>query len=103
MPPLFMWRHLNDSSEVADRKTLLQILVYPNMLDGLAGMYNQGLLDRKIIRSHVESEAKNFWTAASWWLDEVRSEPESNIYRDIEVMLMDLAKRKRPSWYHNKQ
>lgn len=95
-----VWNHLSTSPDVDDRKTLLQILVYPNMLEGLAGMYNHGLLDRRIIKTHVESEARDFWEAAGWWLDLIRSEPESNTFRDIEVMMDDLAKRKRPPWYH---
>jgi len=94
------WRRLVESPNVEDRERLLRILVYPNMLEGLAGMYNHGLLDRAIIKTHVESEARDFWQAAGWWLDEVRSEPESNTFRDIEVMMEDLAKRKRPAWYH---
>lgn len=94
------WKHLVESPTVDDRETLLRILVYPNMLEGLAGMYNHGLLDRAIIKTHVESEARDFWEAAGWWLDEMRSEPESNTFRDIEVMMEDLAKRRRPGWYH---
>ena len=95
-----MWRYLSQSPHTDDRKMLLQILVYPNMLEGLAGMYNHGLLDRAIIKTHVESEARDFWEAAGWWLDKMRSEPESNTFRDIEVMMEDLAKRERPTWYH---
>ena len=94
------WQQLCSSPSVRDRETILRIVAYPNMLEGLAGMYNDGLLDRRIVKTHVESEAKNFCDVAGWWLKELRPDPQSNTFRDIEVMLGDLAERKRPKWHH---
>jgi hypothetical protein len=93
-----VWEHLSGSSSVDDRRTVLQILAYPNMLEGLAGMYNHGLLDRRIVKVEVESEAKSFWERAKWWRDELK-EGDGNTFRDLEVMIEDLAKRKRPRPY----
>lgn len=94
------WQHLRDSSSVEDRKTVLQILAFPNMLEGLAGMYNHGLLDYGIVKTRIEAEANNFWDRAKWWIDELRLQYEDNkIFRDMEVMISDLATRERPSPY----
>lgn len=95
-----MWRELQESSALEDRKLLLQIVAYPNMLEGLAGMYNHGLLDRRIVKTHVESEAQDFYEVARWWLDELKPEPTSNTFIDLETMISDLAKRHRPRWHH---
>jgi hypothetical protein len=95
-----MWQQLCLSPSLKDRETVLRIVAYPNMLEDLAGMYNDGLLDRRIVKTHVESEAKNFCEVAGWWLKELKSDPRSNTFRDIEVMLEDLAERKRPKWHH---
>ena len=94
-----MWRELRESSDLRDRQTVLEIVAYPNMLEGLAAMYNSGLLDRRIVKTHVESEAKDFCEVAEWWLEELRPDPHDNTFRDLEVMISDLAKRKRPRWY----
>lgn len=106
------WQQLSGSSAVEDRKTVLQILAFPNMLEALAGMYNQKLLDRGIVKTHVESQATAFWSRADWWIKELRpkadlnanTEVETNkadpkadkIYRDLEKMIKSLAERKRP-------
>lgn len=56
-----LWTELSESASVDDRKTVMQILAYPNMLEGLAGMYNHGLLDPRIVKVEVGSEAESFW------------------------------------------
>ena len=97
-----LWGRLLEMGEVSDFEKVLQIVAYPNMLEGLAGMYNHGLLDRSIVKVQVETEAQGFWEAASeWWFDEVRSQPNDNTYRDLEVMIRDLATRKRPEWHRH--
>jgi hypothetical protein len=106
------WHELSRSLASEDRKTILQIVAFPNMLEALAGMYNQRLLNRGIVKTHVEGQAIAFWSRAGWWIDELRLRvdpdpsvgPESNkldvktdkIYTDLEKMLKSLAKRKRP-------
>lgn len=97
---LLMWRRLLKSADVQDRQMLLQLVAYPNMLERLAGMYNNNLLDRRIIKTHVETEARSFCTVAAWWLSEIKPDPSDNTYVDLQVMLKDLAKRKRPRWHH---
>jgi hypothetical protein len=96
-----MWRHLTSSRDHADTAMVFRVLVYPNMLEGLAAMYNHGLLDKSIVKVSVEAEAQDFWEDASWWIAELRPNPQTNnSFRDLEVMLTDLAKQKPPSWYH---
>jgi hypothetical protein len=93
-----MWEHLSESSSLDDRKTKLQILAYPNRLEGIAAMYNGGLLEPKIVKTQVEAEAQNFWDVAEWWLTEVRA-ADNKTFKEIEVMLERLAKQKRPKPY----
>ena len=63
-----MWRYLTESSDPSDRERLLSVLVTSNMLEGLAGMYNRGLLDRGIVKTALESEARDLWESFSKWL-----------------------------------
>jgi hypothetical protein len=94
-----LWRSLNSSSALADREKLLKILAYPNLLEDLASLYNEGLLDRGMVKAQVEVDAQSFWHAARWWVDQLREENDANTFRDIEVMIHDLADRKLPAWY----
>jgi hypothetical protein len=93
------WRALMASSSLKDRWTVFQLLAYPNTLEGLASMYNGGLLDRAIVKTQVEVDAKSFWNKAEWWVYQLRSEMGKGTFRDIEVMIEDLAKQKAPEWY----
>jgi hypothetical protein len=90
-----MWEHLYGSSDLDDRRTVVQIMAFPNMLEEVAGMYNDGLLDQKIVKTAVEAEADNFWGRASWWLALIRS-PENNVFDDLKLMIEKLDKVKRP-------
>jgi hypothetical protein len=45
------WQQISESSTTKDRETVLRMLAFPNMLEALAGMYNQGLLDRAIVKT----------------------------------------------------
>jgi hypothetical protein len=95
-----LWRHLGRSSSLEDRRKLLEILAYPNLLEGLASMYNEGLLDRGMVKAQVEVDAQSFLRAGRWWIDQVREDGgDPNTFRDIEAMIQDLAKRKLPKWY----
>jgi hypothetical protein len=94
------WKHLSESSALKDRRTVLQIAAYPNMLEGLAGMYNRGLLDERIVKTRVEIEARNFWEQASWWIDAIQSpEGGKKIFDEIEAMLKHLRTVEHPSPY----
>jgi hypothetical protein len=90
-----VWKHLSKSSSVDDRRRVLQILAYPNMLEGFAGVYNRRLLDRGIVEVGVEKEAEFFLEQAASWLAELRSQ-DSSVFRDIEMMAEKLAKPRRP-------
>jgi hypothetical protein len=90
-----MWEHLKRSSALEDRRTVVQIMAFPNMLEGLAGMFNDGLLDTMIVKTAVEAEADNFWARASWWLEEIRS-PNSNVFDDLKLMIEKLDEVERP-------
>jgi hypothetical protein len=94
-----LWRDLNASAALEDRSKLLEILAYPNLLEGLASMYNEGLLDRRMVKTQVEVDARSFWTAAGWWIEQLRDENGEDTFRDVEVMLQDLASQELPSWY----
>jgi hypothetical protein len=97
---LLMWRDMQASSHLEDRKMLLEIVAYPNMLEGLAGMYNHGLLNRRIVKTHVESEARDFCEVAAWWLKELKPSDDDNTFIDLETMIADLARQHRPRWHH---
>jgi hypothetical protein len=83
------WKHLSQSAALEDRRTVAQIAAYPNMLEGVAGMYNRGLLDERIVKTRVEIEARNFWRQASWWLAAVKSGDEQ-VFEEIDAMLKHL-------------
>jgi hypothetical protein len=83
------WRHLSQSAQLEDRRTVAQIAAYPNMLEGVAGMYNRGLLDERIVKTRVEIEARNFWRQAGWWLKAVKS-GDNEIFEEIDEMLKHL-------------
>jgi hypothetical protein len=93
-----MWKHLNESASADDRKTRLRILVYPNMLERFAGMYNHGLFDDGIVKTQVQVDARYFWETAKWWIQLVQKEDE-NYLKDTEVMIAKLAHKSRPSPY----
>jgi hypothetical protein len=95
-----MWEHLSDASSIEDRRTVLRILAFPNMLEGLACMYNHGLLDRMIVKTRVEDEATNFWYLTKGWVAKLRLDGESKVYEDLEAMIDDLAKLDRSTGSH---
>jgi hypothetical protein len=83
------WRHLSRSARLEDRRRVAQIAAYPNVLEGVAGMYNRGLLDERIVKTRVEIEARNFWHQAGWWLKAVKSGDEK-VFEEIDAMLKRL-------------
>jgi len=93
------WRSLSATSALGDRKMVMRLLAYPNLLEGLASAYNEDLLDRHVIKAQVEVEANSFWNAAKWWVDQLRDEWGADTFRDIEVMIKDLASQAAPDWY----
>jgi hypothetical protein len=94
------WRRLNASSTPEDRLTLRQIIAYPNVLEALASMYNDKLLDKDIVERQAEVLARDFCTVANeWWLPELQLSPDSKVFKDLSKMLDNLEeRRKRPKW-----
>jgi uncharacterized protein (UPF0335 family) len=88
------WQHLDKSSSPEDRKVRLHILAFPNMLERLAGMYNDGLLDDAILKVYVESEANGFLSQAASWLTEMRKQNKDYL-TDIDTMVKKLAEKPR--------
>jgi hypothetical protein len=93
------WIRLNRSSSLADRRMLLEILAYPNLLEGIASMYNGDLLDREMVKAQLEVDARSFWHAAGWWIAQLREENGDDTFRDIEVMIDDFDQQSLPEWY----
>ena len=92
-----IWKALSTSSFRDDRRTVLQILALPNMLEALAGMYNQHLLSPGIVKAHVGGQADWFWTQAKWWVAQLETEdPKGHPFEEIDKMLKDLETRNRP-------
>lgn len=88
------WAHLRDSPSLEDRKMVLQILEFPNALQRLAGMYNEGLLDDGVLKLQVETQAKDFVRKAVFWLTKLRDENEGYL-ADIDTMIFKLAEKPR--------
>lgn len=87
---------------------MMRIAAYPNMLEGLATMYNRDMLDERIVKIRVELDARNFRDQAEWWINEIRSpasatEGDKEIFEEIDAMLRRLAKVKHPSPYDDKE
>jgi hypothetical protein len=62
-----------DSAEVRfaafhemDREEQLAALVVPNLIEELAGMYNRGLLNKKITKDYFGDFARDLWVSGSW-------------------------------------
>ncbi|HWF31458.1 MAG TPA: hypothetical protein VG188_02760 [Solirubrobacteraceae bacterium] len=100
-----MWAHISNSAEFDDRRTVMQIAAYPNMLEGLAGMYNRDMLDERIVKTRVEIAAQSFRAQADWWIDVIRSPASATdggrvIFEEIDEMLRRLAAIEHPSPYN---
>jgi hypothetical protein len=85
------WARLSDSPWETDRKTVLQILAFPNMLEALADMYNRKLLDEEVAKVHLKFQANNFVSLAKWWIEELRLSPGGEkSYDQVKEMLKDM-------------
>jgi hypothetical protein len=95
------WEALGRSNLKIDREKFMSIVALPNQLEDVAGMYNHNLLDRAIVKTHVEAFAESFWRSANWWVEAMRQrDPMRNTYQDLALMLHDLRRRKRPRWHY---
>lgn len=97
------WEQISNSSALEDREKVLRIVAFPNMLEAIAGMYNQRLIDRSVVKTRVAGEAQDFWQRAGWWIDELRAQytdyEGDKLFVDLQIMLRGLPKRTRPRQY----
>ncbi len=98
-----VWEQISNSSAVEDRETVLRIVAFPNMLEAIAGMYNQRLINHRVVKTRVAGEAQDFWQRAGWWIDMLRAQYKGyegdNIFVDLEIMLRRLDEGARPRQY----
>lgn len=97
------WKKLVDSWEEDDRTKARTILALPNQLEDIAGAYNLGLIDRRVVKTHIEYLIEEFWREAAWWLTEMRRDPTVNAYQDLAMMYPHLRKQKRPRWHRPRE
>jgi hypothetical protein len=96
---LAAWEYLSSSESVEDRRAVLQIVAFPNMLETIAGMYNHGLLDYGIVKTRIENQATTFWKQAEWWIEALQRQYDDETLKDLRVMIDDLPKQVKPSPY----
>ena len=96
------WEQLWNSWDPKDIERVLTLLALPNQFEDIAGAYNMGLIDRTVVKTHIEVMVEDFWLKAGWWLDEMRRDPTDNSFQDLAKMLTHLNKRKRPRWHRPK-
>ncbi|HUB36580.1 MAG TPA: hypothetical protein VL972_07125 [Solirubrobacteraceae bacterium] len=87
-----LWEELKGSPWLADRELVQRIQAFPNLLEGVAGMYNDDLLDTEIVEAQVSWIAWNFWQEGEWWIAKVKSE-DGNAFAEIETMVGRLRAR----------
>jgi hypothetical protein len=79
---------------------VLRIVAFPNMLEAIAGMYNQRLIDGSVVKTRVAGEAQDFLQRAGWWIDMLRAQYKpyegDNIFVDLQIMLRSLDEGTRP-------
>lgn len=74
-----------------NRADQLAALVIPNLLEELGGMYNHGLLDKKIAKDFFGEVARDIWVRGSWWIERQRQD-DPTYFEQWRLMLekMDL-------------
>jgi hypothetical protein len=77
-------RYLNRSFE-----DQLAVLIVPNLIEELAGMYNQGLLHRGIAKDYFGFTAQELWNEGWWFIKRFR-EADENFYAQWLLMLEDM-------------
>lgn len=73
------------------RADQLAALVVPNLFEEMAGMYNQGLLDKGIAKEFFGDAAKEVWNSGAWLIDRWRA-TDPTYFKQWQLMLenMDL-------------
>lgn len=65
-------------------------LVLPNLVEELAGMYNQGLLNKEIAKDYFGFTASDLWNSGWWYISRSR-ETYTEYYVQWELMLEDMG------------
>jgi len=68
----------------------LGALLVPNLFEELAGMYNQGLLHRRITKEYFGRTAHAFWDEGEWFILALRAS-YPRYYEQWERMLRDMG------------
>lgn len=76
-----------------DSPKQLDALVVPNLIEEIAGMYNQGLLHRPIAEDFFGILAADMWQIGSWFITRYRDHADDqNFYRQWEKMLRRIGR-----------
>ncbi len=67
----------------------LAVLIVPNLIEELAGMYNQGLLHKGIAKDYFGFTARELWNEGWWFIKRFR-ESDENFYAQWLLMLEDM-------------
>lgn len=73
----------------------VEALVLPNLVEELAGMYNNGLLNKKIVEDFFGFTANELWNDG-WWFIRRSRETYAAYYSQWEKMLRDMGFQPRP-------
>jgi hypothetical protein len=68
----------------------LAALVVPNLIEELAGMYNQGLLHKGIAKDYFGETARELWSEGWWFIKRFR-DTDQNFYAQWLLMLKDMG------------
>jgi hypothetical protein len=95
------FQELQRSTTFDERKKFFNIGALPNAIEDLAGLYNQNLLYRPIMKTHASVLVEGFWANAEWWVHLVtRATEDPNTYIELKKMLPDLRQQPRPRWHY---
>lgn len=72
------------------REDQLAALLVPNLFEEMGGMYNQGLLDKRIAREFFGDAAKEVWDSGSWLIDRWRA-TDPTYFKQWQLMLEDMG------------
>jgi len=74
------------------RADQLAALVVPNLFEEMGGMYNQGLLDKRITKEFFGDAAKEVWNSGSWLIERWRA-TDPTYFEQWQLMLEDMGLR----------
>jgi len=64
-------------------------LLLPNLFEEMGGMYNEGLLHKRIAKEFFGHTARDFWDVG-WWLISRYRKSDPTYYRQWQSMLEDM-------------